>query len=101
MVIIEIQFFRDQFNSKMLKNVSDDILKLDYLTASQMIILKLIAQQEITVQIAATLSVSTKTIEKHRSNNKAKLWSKKEPMSLILWAFSNKSLVLTIGVTAH
>ena len=74
--------------------LSEDILKLNYLTASEMTILKLIAQQKTTLQIANTLSVSRRTIEKHRSNIKAKLWSKKDSKSLSLWAVSNKSLIL-------
>lgn len=94
MVINGNEFISSAFNSKILKSVSDDMLKLNYLTASEMTILKLIAQQETTVQIAETLSVSSRTIEKHRSNIKAKLWSKKDANTLSLWAVSNKSLIL-------
>ncbi len=94
MVINGNEFVSTAFNSNMLKNVSDDILKLNLLTASEMTILKLIAQQETTVQIAKILSVSIRTIEKHRSNIIAKLWPKKSSNSLSLWAISNKSLIL-------
>lgn len=88
------EFVSTAVNSEMLKNISEDILKLNYLTASEMTILKLIAQQKTTLQIANTLSVSRRTIEKHRSNIKAKLWSKKGPNSLSLWAVSNKLIIL-------
>ncbi|MFT5436763.1 MAG: two-component system nitrate/nitrite response regulator NarL [Ulvibacter sp.] len=94
MVINGNKFISSAFNSNMLKDVSDDILKLNWLTTSEMTILKLIAQQETTVQIAETLSVSIRTIDKHRSNIKQKLWPKKSSNSLIFWAISNKSLIL-------
>ncbi len=94
MVINGSEFISTAFNSNLLKNVSDDILKLNWLTTSEMTILKLIAQQETTVQIAKILSVSIRTIEKHRSNIIAKLWPKKSSNSLSLWAISNKSLIL-------
>lgn len=95
MVIKENEFISTAFNSKMLKNVSEDILKLDWLTASEITILKLIAQQEKTVQIAENLCVSVRTIEKHRSNIIAKLWPKKNSNSLSLWAITNKSIILS------
>ena len=94
MVIKGNEFISSGFNSKMLKNVSEDILRLNWLTASELTILKRIAQQETTAQIAETLCVSIRTIEKHRSNIKAKLWPKKSSNSLSLWAVSNKSLLL-------
>jgi two-component system nitrate/nitrite response regulator NarL len=94
MVINGNKFISSAFNSNMLKDVSDDILKLNWLTTSEMTILKLIAQQETTVQIAETLSVSIRTIDKHRSNIKQKLWPKKSSNSLIFWAISNKFLIL-------
>ena len=94
LVINGKEFISTAFNSSMLKNVSDDILKLNWLTTSEVTILKLIAQQETTGQIAETLSVSVRTIEKHRSNIKAKLWPDKGPNFVSLWAISNKSLIL-------
>jgi DNA-binding NarL/FixJ family response regulator len=94
MVIKGNEFVSTAFNSKMLKNVSEDILKLDWLTASEITILKLIAQQEKTVQIAENLCVSIRTIEKHRSNIIAKLWPKNNSNSLSLWAITNKSIIL-------
>ncbi|MFT4848315.1 MAG: two-component system nitrate/nitrite response regulator NarL [Sediminicola sp.] len=93
-VISGNEFISKALDSNMLKNVSGGILKLNYLTASEMTILKLIAQQETTVQIADNLSVSSRTIEKHRSNIKAKLWCKKNSNTLSLWAVSNKSIIL-------
>jgi two-component system nitrate/nitrite response regulator NarL len=95
MVLNGNEFISTAFNSKMLKDVSNDILRLNWLTASEMTILKLIAQQEPTVQIAEILNVSIRTIEKHRSNIIAKLWPKKDSNSLSLWAVSNKSLILS------
>ena len=94
MVINGDEFISTAFNSKILKSNFDGILNLNSLTASEMTVLKLVAQQETTLQIADTLSVSSRTIEKHRSNIKAKLWPKKSANLLSLWAVSNKSLIL-------
>jgi len=94
MVVNGDEFISTAFNPIMLKNVSSDILKLKWLTTSEMTILKLIAQQETTGQIAETLCVSIRTVEKHRSNIIAKIWPKKSPTSLSLWAISNKFLIL-------
>ena len=94
MVLNGNEFISSAFNSSILKNVSEDMEKLNWLTASEMIILKLIAQQETNGQIADTLSVSKRTVEKHRSNIIAKIWIKKGSTSLSSWAITNKATIL-------
>ena len=95
MVLNGKEFISTAFNSNMLKNVSEDLVKLNWLTASEMTILKLIAQQETNSQIADTLCVSKRTIEKHRSNIIAKLLVKKKGSnSLSYWAITNKASIL-------
>ena len=94
MVVNGLEFFSAAFSSNTLKNASEEMVKLNWLTASELTILKLIAERETNVQIAEKLSVSIRTIEKHRSNIIAKLWKKKGNNSLVTWAITNKSLIV-------
>ena len=66
------------------------------LTPSERKILKLIAQKKSTQEIADLLFVSSRTIEKHRSNIVAKLELPGQSNSLTNWAIENKSLLNNI-----
>lgn len=88
------EFFSAAFSSNTLKSASEEMEKLKWLTASELTILKFIAERETNVQIAEKLSVSIRTIEKHRSNIIAKLWKEKGANSLSGWAATNKSLII-------
>jgi DNA-binding NarL/FixJ family response regulator len=94
MVINGGEFFSTAFSSNALKNASEEMGRLKWLTASELTILKFIAERETNGQIAEKLSVSIRTIEKHRSNIIAKLWKEKGGNSLSSWAIINKSLIL-------
>ncbi|HBY69592.1 MAG TPA: DNA-binding response regulator, partial [Flavobacteriaceae bacterium] len=56
-------------------------------------ILKLIASQKNTVEIADELCVSTRTIEKHRSNIIDKLLIEKGTNALTNWALVNRVVI--------
>lgn len=86
-------YFSSSFDSFSLQNASDELRKLQLLTPSEATILKLIAQQSATSEIANQLSVSSRTIEKHRSNIIAKLSLDKSANSLISWAIANKNII--------
>ena len=60
------------------------------LTKTEHKILKLIAENQTSQEIADTLSVSIKTIHKHRSNIVGKLDLDNKPTSLSIWANLNK-----------
>ena len=94
MVVNGVEFFSAAFSPNMLRNATEEMVKLNWLTTSELTILKLIAGRETNVQIAEKLSVSIRTIEKHRSNIIAKLWKKKGNNSLSSWAITNKSLII-------
>ncbi|MBV1924603.1 MAG: LuxR C-terminal-related transcriptional regulator, partial [Flavobacteriaceae bacterium] len=70
--------------------------KIELLTPSERTILKLIAQQQSTKEISDTLSISTRTVEKHRSNIINKLELNKETNTLITWALVNKMIILEL-----
>jgi Response regulator containing a CheY-like receiver domain and an HTH DNA-binding domain len=86
-------YFSSSFDSFSLQNASDELRKLQLLTPSEVTILKLIAQQTTTSEIAEKLSVSSRTIEKHRSNIIAKLSLDNTANSLISWALANKNII--------
>jgi DNA-binding NarL/FixJ family response regulator len=86
-------YFSPSFDSFSLQNASEELRKLQLLTPSEATILKLISQQVTTAEIAQMLSVSGRTIEKHRSNIIAKLSLDNTPNSLISWALENKNII--------
>lgn len=67
--------------------MSDDALSM--FTFSERKILDLIARQQTSRQIAATLFVSEKTVESHRRNIMQKLGLPQEKNALLLWAVKN------------
>ncbi|MGV6828289.1 MAG: response regulator [Flavobacteriales bacterium] len=95
-VVDNKQYFSRSFNKSNLINASLEIQKLQLLTPSEITILKLIAQQNSTSQIAETLYVSSRTVEKHRSNIILKLELESGPNSLSHWALINKLIILEL-----
>ncbi len=87
-------YFSKSFEESSLSTASEEIKKLQTLTASERTILKLIAQETSTNAIAESLFVSVRTIEKHRSNIIAKLDIKTETNSLIKWALAHRQIIL-------
>src|SRR5690606_494792 len=63
---------------------------LESLTKSELKILKLISENKTSQDIAEELSISIKTVHKHRSHMIAKLKLDNKPTSLSIWASLNK-----------
>lgn len=63
---------------------------LNLLTKSELRILKLISENRTSQEIADELSISIKTVHKHRSHMVAKLKLDNKPTSLSIWATLNK-----------
>ncbi|TWO32214.1 response regulator transcription factor [Seonamhaeicola sediminis] len=61
------------------------------LTKSELKIVKLISENKTSNDIAQELSISVRTVDKHRSNIVAKLRLDNKPTSLSIWANLNKS----------
>jgi len=90
------EFFSNSFDTFSLKNASVELKKLQLLTPSEITILKLIAQQMTTLAIASALSVSSRTIEKHRSNIKLKLAIEGRTNVLTKWCLTHKNIALNL-----
>lgn len=77
-----------------LASVSEDIKKLKLLTASEKTILKLVASQMTSNEIAERLFISIRTVEKHRSNILMKLeLENNTPNALTGWAYSHRNII--------
>ncbi len=63
---------------------------LNRLTKSELKIIKLISENKTSHTIAEELSISVRTVDKHRSNIVAKLGLDNKPTSLSIWATLNK-----------
>lgn len=66
---------------------------LALLSKSELKIVKLISQNKTSHDIAEELSISIRTVEKHRSNIVAKLELDNKPASLSIWAGLNKDFL--------
>ena len=87
-------FFSRSFESKSLQNASQELKKIKLLTPSELTILKLIAKQQSNKEISDILSISIRTVEKHRSNIVNKLELNKETNILMTWALVNKMTII-------
>ncbi|WP_346883167.1 response regulator transcription factor [uncultured Algibacter sp.] len=67
--------------------------KLDLLTKSELRIVKLISENKTSQDIADELSISVRTVDKHRSNIVSKLGLDNKPTSLSIWANLNKAFL--------
>ena len=88
-----VPYFSDVFSSVFKNEVSPELQKLKLLSPSERTIVKLIAQNKSTKEIGELLFVSSRTIEKHRSNIISKLDLGYQKKSLSTWANENKHLI--------
>ena len=95
-VINNSVYFSSSLQASSIENASTELKKLQFLSASEIVILKHISKQVSTNGIAEILNVSTRTIEKHRSNIIAKLDLKTKTNSLTNWAFINKNIIANL-----
>lgn len=85
--------FSSAFEAASLESVSEDLKKIKHLTASEKTILKLVAQQMSSNEIAETLFISTRTVEKHRSNIITKLEIENTTNALTNWAYLHRNVI--------
>ncbi|AUC23036.1 DNA-binding response regulator [Polaribacter sejongensis] len=78
------------------ENESNGLQNLQFLSPSEIVILKHISNQTSTNTIAEMLCVSVRTIEKHRSNIISKLDLEHKANSLTNWAFRNKISIVNL-----
>ena len=86
-------YFSSSFRTATLEAANTEIKKLQRLTPSELKILKLISRQHSNGDIASLLSLSIRTIEKHRSNIIFKLDLLPETNVLTNWALVNQKTI--------
>ncbi len=88
--------FSPSFAAESLAMVSEDFKRIKHLTASEKTILKLVSKQLSSNEIAESLFISTRTVEKHRSNIITKLEIDNTSNSLTNWAYLHRNLIKEI-----
>ncbi|HET8804440.1 MAG TPA: response regulator transcription factor [Aequorivita sp.] len=86
-------YFSRAFEPASLKSVSEDLKRIKHLTSSEKTILKLVSQQMSSILIAETLFISTRTVEKHRSNIITKLELENTTNALTNWAYIHRNII--------
>lgn len=88
------EYLSNSLDNSILRSTSESLASLKFLTPSELTILKQIADRKTTHEIAESLSISRRTVEKHRSNIISKLTIPKGTNSLTHWALMNKAFIL-------
>lgn len=82
-------YFSKTFQEVLDDKILPEIRKLKKLTPSELIILKYIAKGQISKEIADELSISIRTVQKHRSNIINKLEIESSDGALVTWVKNN------------
>lgn len=91
-VINNKPYFSEEIASYLNHNIQEQKPKaLELLTKSELKITKLISENKTSHDIAEELTISVRTVDKHRSNIVAKLGLDNKPTSLSIWANLNKA----------
>ncbi len=83
-------YFSEEIASYLNHNSNNKPTDLELLTKSELKIVKLISENKTSQEIAEELSISVRTVDKHRSNIVSKLNLDNKPTSLSIWAGLNK-----------
>lgn len=88
------EYLSNSLDNSILSSTTESLACLKFLTPSELTILKQIAERRTTQEIADTLVISRRTVEKHRSNIISKLTIPTGTNSLTHWALMNKTFIL-------
>ena len=89
-------YFSTAFDQIFSQQISPQLDKIKFLSPSERTILRHIAQEKTSKEIGELLSISYRTVQKHRANIISKLDLPPAMDSLSVWALDNKELLLTI-----
>ena len=84
------------FNDVMTLQISPELEKIKFLSPSERTIVRLIAQEKSSKQIGEILSISHRTVQKHRANIISKLDLSSDSDSLSFWISENIELFSNI-----
>jgi len=83
-------FYSKSFEDNFELLVDEELRKINLLTSSERTIIRLIANQKTSLEICEILSISKRTVEKHRTNIISKLDLKSKNDTLSTWIKSHK-----------
>ncbi|SHH65463.1 response regulator transcription factor [Winogradskyella jejuensis] len=89
-------YFSSTFNSVFENEISPEIEKLKLLSPSERTIVRMIADGKSSKEMAESLLISVRTIQKHRTNIIQKLNLSSDQDALNNWVISNKSILSSI-----
>ena len=89
-------YHSDVFYDVLKKEIYPELKKIKYLSPSELTIVRLIAQEKSSQEISDILSISIRTVEKHRSNIISKLSLPKSKLSLNTWIHKNKGILASL-----
>jgi len=89
-------YFSSEFSRVNKNEVSPELEKIKFLSPSERTIVRLVAQGNSSKDIAEIISISPRTVEKHRSNIIKKLDLTNEMDALSNWAHAHKELILSV-----
>jgi DNA-binding NarL/FixJ family response regulator len=89
-------YFSKTFTDIVSNEISPEMDRIKYLSPSERTIIRLIAQDKSSKAIGETLSISSRTVEKHRANIISKLGLDSHMEALSLWAKENKELLYKV-----
>lgn len=89
-------YFSKAFDDVFENEISPELKKIKRLSPSERTILRLIAQGKTSKDIAETLLISVRTVQKHRSNILSKLEIESAVDGLSLWVSNHKELIFSI-----
>lgn len=89
-------YFSKTFDAVFNSVIAPELEKLKLLSPSERTIIRLVALEKSTKEISETLSISIRTVEKHRANIINKLNIDKGIDALSSWSKENKDLILSI-----
>ncbi|MDN3722856.1 response regulator transcription factor [Aequorivita sp. SDUM287046] len=93
-VLKDETYFSHSFVPASLVSVSEELKKMKHLTSSEKTVLKLVAEQKSSGEIAEKLFISIRTVEKHRSNIILKLEMENTHTNVLTnWAYLNRNLI--------
>lgn len=86
-------YYSKTFNDIISNEISPELDKIRFLSPSERTIIRLVAQDMSSKEIGIQLSISSRTVEKHRANIISKLGLDSHMDALSLWAKENKDLL--------
>ena len=89
-------YFSKEFDDIFETEISPQLAKIKFLSPSERTIIRLIAQQKTSKEIGDMLSISYRTVQKHRAHIISKLDLPSNMDALVIWTAENRELILSL-----